>query len=298
MANKKGLAAELAFVERSWREDRTFALLHDLTNCLRIGDASAFVADGVQLREIKTDPTRRQPAQLRRVNAAIASLTSGAPLPRDGQRPVRLNIPYVTHLKTLREVANLAAERGVRGAKVQGGRALTVACLPKAQNLWSEEEFGQQFDRERRGAMRRAGLGDPNYVTFGSLDRAARAPADPPWAIYPLHPLVCAGFITDRLVFVSSIGGDSVVAALAAAGLTARWNHRNTLDGPVDLSQPILDVHNGRRRMSMNYAEINRLLLELVDLHVWVEQIRVILADNRLEGAPWPYFDNERAVWT
>jgi hypothetical protein len=40
MEGKEGLAAEREQVVWAWREDGRFALLHDLTNCLRIGDVT------------------------------------------------------------------------------------------------------------------------------------------------------------------------------------------------------------------------------------------------------------------
>jgi hypothetical protein len=40
-AGKKGVAAEIAVVEQA-RADGQFAILHDLTNCLRIGDVTVF----------------------------------------------------------------------------------------------------------------------------------------------------------------------------------------------------------------------------------------------------------------
>jgi len=42
MVNKTGLAAERAFVADWWQQDRRFVLLHDLTSCLSIGDATSF----------------------------------------------------------------------------------------------------------------------------------------------------------------------------------------------------------------------------------------------------------------
>ena len=46
MAGKAGLTAELQRVEQAWREDGQFAILHDRTNCLRIGDVTVFADDG------------------------------------------------------------------------------------------------------------------------------------------------------------------------------------------------------------------------------------------------------------
>ena len=71
MAGKKGLDAELERVEQAWKEDGQFAILHDLTNCLRIGDVTVFGDHGSpETIEIKSDPQRRSPAQRRRIQAA------------------------------------------------------------------------------------------------------------------------------------------------------------------------------------------------------------------------------------
>ena len=60
MAGKEGLAAERARVDQAYREGGEFAILHDLTNCLRIGDVAVFGNDGTsETLEIKTDPGRR-----------------------------------------------------------------------------------------------------------------------------------------------------------------------------------------------------------------------------------------------
>lgn len=82
MAGKAGLAAELARVEQAWQEDGQFAILHDLTNCLRIGDVTVFGNDG----SFETsDSERRSPAQRRRIKAAREALRNGGSAAR--QRP-------------------------------------------------------------------------------------------------------------------------------------------------------------------------------------------------------------------
>jgi hypothetical protein len=57
-AGKAGRAAELARLERAYSQDGEFAILHDLTNCLRIGDVTIFANDGTyKTIEVKTNPT-------------------------------------------------------------------------------------------------------------------------------------------------------------------------------------------------------------------------------------------------
>jgi hypothetical protein len=129
MAGKEGLEAELARVEQAYREDGQFALLHDLTNCLRIGDVTVFGNDGTfQTVEIKSDPGRRSPAQSRRIKAARDAVRNGGPLP--GNDPMArlhdLDVPFRTHLDLLRTGTERAARDGIFTVKVPGARALVV----------------------------------------------------------------------------------------------------------------------------------------------------------------------------
>lgn len=74
MSGKAGLAYELGAVEELWTGHGHFALLHDLTNCLRIGDLSEFTSDGrVLLAEVKKSG-RRDPQQIARMAAAVAAV--------------------------------------------------------------------------------------------------------------------------------------------------------------------------------------------------------------------------------
>ena len=74
MAGKLGLAAERARVEKAWKEDGQFALMHDLTNCLRIGDITVFGDEAPEQIEVKTNAKRRNSVQNRRIKAARRAL--------------------------------------------------------------------------------------------------------------------------------------------------------------------------------------------------------------------------------
>ncbi len=82
-AGKNGLAPERAFLIDWWRDERRFVLLHDLTSCLTIGDATAFKEAGggyeAYLHEIKADLRRTVPRQLRRQRMAEEAIRSVAP---------------------------------------------------------------------------------------------------------------------------------------------------------------------------------------------------------------------------
>lgn len=87
MAGKLGLAAERARVEQARREDGQFALMHDLTNCLRIGDITAFTDEGPVQIEVKTNAKRHNSVQNRRIKAVRRALGRTGPLPGDDRPP-------------------------------------------------------------------------------------------------------------------------------------------------------------------------------------------------------------------
>ena len=203
MAGKEGLKAELDRVEQAYREDGQFALLHDLTNCLRIGDVTVLGQDGTfQTVEIKTDTARRSPAQNRRIKAARDAVRNRGPLP--GNDPMArlhdLDIPFRTHLDLLKTGTERAARDGIFTVKVPGARALVVtdAYGCNAQG-WNGSDFPERLGRRSSALGRRAGIAaDPEQnITATSLDSVSRDPQRVPFAAYPLHPAACARLIGD-----------------------------------------------------------------------------------------------------
>jgi hypothetical protein len=302
MAGKDGLPAEREFVAEWSKDESSFVLLHDLTSCLRIGDAALFKSVGNEyeayLYEIKTDPERRKSTQLRRKRLAEEAIRDGGPLPDDSDgRLVPLITPYKTHLSMLRNAFDLARRDGVRGMRVPGGMALVAADMRRGYERWSEAEFLARTGVEHRGAMKRTGiLNVGNHVFYASNDYAARSPIMPPWAIYPLPPLDCANLIVDMAVYIVTVSSESLLGALRRVGLAAEW----TLpvgQAELEAGQVILRIHNGKHSIEMRPSEMQRLLLELVDLPTWAEGIRELLDHAKNGIRPWPNFADERKIW-
>jgi len=306
LAGKDGLVAEREFLTTMWRDGGQFAVMHDLTSCLRIGDASVFTPDGVRLEEVKTNVKRRTAAQERRRLAAAEALRSGAPMPGGvGQVLVRIDVPYKTHLGTLREVLDLAWERGMQHVKISGGRALVAGNLFSAPQRWSADEFARRFRAALESTKRRAGVVEPDQITLKSVDQVGRSPVTPPWAIYPFSPQMCASLIADAVFFYVSMSSTQILNALANRGIAGQW--LQDLDENTDRASPLLQLdkvtscRNGAvevRRVSMNFSELNRLLMELVDLDTWAQHVEILLDRTELDGVPpWPYFIYERDTW-
>jgi hypothetical protein len=302
MVGKAGLVAERRFVTDTWRNEGSFVLLHDLTTCLRIGDATEFKAVGkgweAYLHEIKTDSDRKKSTQARRQRLAEEAIRDGGPLPGDPDAVfVSIGSPYKTHLKMLQDAFYIAAERGLADMKVPGGRVLIAADLRKGYELWSEEEFLERTGEAQERVLRRANLLNVgNHVYYGSDDQVARSPTQPPWAIYPLPPVMCANLITDQAVYIVTVSSEPLLQALRAAGLGAEWvlpPGQETLQA----GQVILRAYRGNRGIEMKPGDMQRLLLELEDLHVWVETVKTLLGQDDISGRPWPCYANEWKVW-
>ncbi|MBO2448666.1 hypothetical protein J4573_16310 [Actinomadura barringtoniae] len=306
MANKEGLLAELAFMEQAWKEQGRFVLLHDLTSCLRIGDATEFRAlEGssaydVFLHEIKTDPSRKSRTQQRRMQLATAALYGEGHLPGDETAQLTpLRTPYKTHLHSLRDAVRLASERGVQGMKIPGGRALFAASLLRCNSLWSGEELPSRIGSAFASTLRRVGITQVgSRVTCNSSDQVGRSPMLAPWTIYPLPSEMCAGLAADTVFFSVTLSSVRLVEALEAAGLSGRWLLADR-EGILQAGQPVLRVAYNGRRVEMNPSELARLLLEVVDLDTWVQGVKELLIGGDVVGnRPWPYFKNEARVWT
>ena len=144
MAGKSGLPHELgAAVEL--RNRGSFGLLHDLTNCLRIGDITEFKPDGSKLLyEIKSSPTAKSGPQRRRMEAAVQAVMTGGELPgRPGQRIVVPPIRCRTHIRTFVAGINAAMTHGIAGVNISNSRALTAISFPTMARIRASDTPAQ-----------------------------------------------------------------------------------------------------------------------------------------------------------
>jgi hypothetical protein len=314
MAGKEGLAAERDRVRQAW-EDGRFALLHDLTNCLRIGDVTVFGKDGShEIIEVKSDAERRSPAQRRRIRAAEDALQGAGPLPGNDRRAhlYDLDVPFRTHLDLLRYGLQRAAGEGIFTARLPGARMLVAADIYgcSAQG-WTDDEYQHRLDRQLPAARRRAGLGrDRTWnMTATSLDSVARDPLRVPFAAYPLHPVTCARLIGDLAFFAVETNGPALEQCLAAAGIDADWVLPPDA-GPLAAAEVVMEMvtrtsspgpGNTRmelsRTLQMRRSELDRYLIELLDHETWVKGVGYLLADADAPGRPWPHFRGEDQEW-
>ncbi|MFJ8442297.1 hypothetical protein [Kitasatospora griseola] len=316
MAGKKGLAAERAFIEEQWREHGRFVLMHDLTNCLRIGDATAWDPEaGPRIVEIKTSERHRQSKQQRRIDAAHAALDDGGNLPGDhpDERIHDLGIPLRTHLDLLRTATERASREGVFALKVPGSRALCVVDIygVHAQG-WTSDEYGARLEQAWRSAKRRAGIDASPELNLhsSSLDAVSRDPLRVPWAIYPLHPVVCARLIGDMAVFTVETSGPRLAEDLTGRGVPATWVRAPQLGGQLQPGEVVMEIDNSQllatgsggslvlqKKLQVQRSELDRYLIELMDQRSWAAGIRHLADAPDISRRPWPVFRDEYLIW-
>lgn len=315
MAGKDGLAAELDRVQRSWREDGQFALLHDLTNCLRIGDVTIFGDETTVTLEVKQNGQKelRNTPQTRRIKAAHQALGGASPLPGSDPREHlhALDVPFQTHLDLLAYGTERAARDGIFATRVPGDRALLVADLYGCNaHGWTEPDFNQRLRRQFAAAKHRARIdADPGRVVHASsLDTVSRDPLRVPFAAYPLHPIACARLIGDIAVFLVATSGTALAEAMSTAGVNATWVRPPSTDDlvPGEVLMELVTTTNipsraipmeHTRTLQMRRSELDRYLIELINQETWIEGITSLLVNPRASGRPWPYYRDEYQVW-
>jgi hypothetical protein len=324
-AGKKGAASELAVVEQARAAGR-FAILHDLTNCLRIGDVTVFADDGdFETIEVKSDAGRRSPKQNRRIKAARTAVRDGGPLSASDPRArlYDLNVQFKTHLDVLRLGTERAARDGFFTAKLPGDRALLVSDLyGYSQKGWSEEDWAERLERKHTAALRRAGIGPDRTwnIHATSMDSVSRDPTRVPFAAYPLHPVACARIIGDLAIFHVETSATALERSVRAAGIGAQWVRpaggrelgsgevlmnmftRSSSPMPDGMARKLLGVGADlrtefTRTLQMKRSDLDHYLIEMVDQDTWIEGIRYMLADPELNGRPWPHYRGEDQVW-
>jgi hypothetical protein len=305
MDGKDGLDYELGRIETIWKDSGHFALLHDLTNCLRMGDVSEFTADGgVLFHEVKKDPKHVNKEQLKRIQQAIDAITKGGrlPGPQADARITELTTPYKTDLKKLQDLLVLARRNGFKGMKLNDGRSLMALSLPDALRLYgdgdSQKLATEKYAAEKAAAIKRAGIGDVKHRLLGnSRDTAARAPYIAPWAIYPFSEEDCADLICDLIMFESIISVDHLAGRLEELGLGVeiKLPEEHGHSGPPE--EDILRATWGDRGLTLHGGGLNTLLYELVQPRTWAKGVFELLTSNDPPQNPVVMFHDEESVW-
>jgi len=301
MYGKEGLPYELGAIQELWKTKGHFALHHDLTNCLRIADLTEFTADGKRLfHEIKAKP-HTEKKQLERAQAVVDAVNNGGRLPTSvgDNRLVQLQEPYVTNLKALNDLLQLAKRDGCHGMKLHQGRALVASSLPVFTARWKEDLEGgsDALDSAKQQAYKRACIASAMHHIVGySGDKAARSPLMAPWSIYPFSPIDCAALICDMLVFDTTVSADALVESLERAGLRGEVL-LTPADVQVEGEMPVIRAHWRNRAVTWHALGLNQLLYELAEPDALARGMREVLLMDDPSDHPELVYAKEADSW-
>lgn len=300
MAGKEGLEYELGRVVSLWEEDGNFALLHDLTNCLRIADLTEFTSEGWRwLHEVKRSGNATI-SQRRRMQGAVEALNDDGVLPGTEARLVSVPGDLKTELSYMNDALELAAQRGVVGMKVPGGRALIAMDIMK---MASERISGgadawiARGDKAKRGALKRAGIDkDRHHLSMRTADWAARSPTAVPYGIYPLTAARVADLICDFASVEIVMSPRTLLESLAAHGFGTQML-LPAASGELHGDQPMFRIIHQGRSLVVHAGMAAQLLAELIDLDLFVIAVETLLRRRDVPAQPVITFENESATW-
>lgn len=294
MQGKEGLDYEIgASVEARIRGN--FGLLHDLTNCLRIGDMTEFYLDGSKLvYEIKKSATARAGKQRRRIAAAIEAVMNGGELPGSpGSAFVVPTDRCRTHIGTFQRLIREAQQHGAAAVAVPGGRAaLAVSGVVPGAAMTQES-----IDAMRLSAFRDAGIDAAlHHVRWTSAHRNfSFMPSVMPFTLYPIAPQDAAFLICDYVVVSAFLDTAALTKVLERRGLATEVPLKLQND-TLDETDVVLRATNGTRTVSFGPGGFIEVLLEFLDLATWADAIVDVLATDRSPEHPIPAFRTTR-VW-
>lgn len=298
MVGKEGLEYELGEVVTIWRNERCVALLHDLTNALRIADITKFTKRGPLLVEVKRRAGRIPAAQMRRMRQVLEALNEAGPLP--GEREVGLFVSrqqLKTRLAALERVLRVADQKG--WAVVPLGHEWVVSCLSVASpNLPEDVGSALALLREHQDrAFTKAGLHRVRHrLQVVGADRPSSHPAVAPFAIYPFDSDTCARLTCDLLAYKSVMSWDRLAGALEAKGFRTECPLPESSED-LDPEQPVVVAHLGARGVTVPGSGIDQLLREFIDPARYAAAVREMLGARLTWEAAVLTFANEKAVW-
>jgi len=301
MAGKSGLPHELgAAVEL--RNRGSFGLLHDLTNCLRIGDITEFKPDGTKLLyEIKSSSTAKTGPQRRKMQAAVQAIMAGGELPgRPGQRIVVPATRCRTHIRSFVAGINAAMTHGIAGVNISSSPVLTAISIPTMARTRGGDTPAQvtaDFNAQRQAALAKAGIDSLlHHVRVASATRNHDfVPSVMPFALFPLPPLQAALLICDYMCFDLTIALDRITGKLTKHGITPAVSLAPG-NSTLVATDTVLTLSKGSRKLQLHPGALYELLIETLDLDTWAQATADVLDEPNAPHHPVVALSTTR-VW-
>ena len=301
MVNKSGLEYELGEVVAIWKHEKRFALLHDLTNTLRIGDITKFSSEGPQLIEVKKGRSGPSPDQRRRMQRAI-DVINGGRLPMDEEMSRELwvsSVQFKTRLNRLSEAIALADRDGLSSTRVSDQWVVSCLSLGSARLPdWADDAIAR-WNALKTRTFAKARMGDSRHhlTGKGAVDRVGHSGALAPLGIYPFEPDRCARLICDYLSFETVLTWERLASSFATSGFETICPLEERHDSDVPDEAPILIVTRGEGGLTIPGSGMHQILFEFLDPQAYAGAMRELFGQIDRPLRFLFTFSNERAVW-
>lgn len=306
-----GLDAELSVVERVWESEGSLAVMHDLTNCGRVGDLTIVPGEGtIKIAEVKAASSLDY-KQVKRMQDMVAFL-QGAPKMSEGGHEIYASEPFnpsdelkeagLYRMEAYAHAVENAGEQGVGWATIGDHKGL-LAVAP-AHPRWDPVKAAEVSEKEREGLYEKAF--EPAYEAFAAASvtaedtvvyvwDASETQEDNlfglPFSLFPIAPEMCAWLTCDyvKLNVFSNVTNLQRLFEDRGFVVTAQ-NHprdRNKLQffWNVLLSKPRPDEEGQR----MAHVHLNKTLWQQVDgealsIEAVLEAVEEEMKGNQVEG--------------
>lgn len=246
-----GLAAELQVVERLWKAEGTLAVMHDLTNCGRVGDLTMVPSketENIKIAEVKAGSSVNS-KQTKRMEDLVR-FTRGGPKVLEHGYTVRASgslVPSANLLESdsysvdvYRQAVCDADERGLGWGTIGDYMGL-LAIAPlhprwdptRTAEISSDEQdnfFREAFEPAYRGltATLMSRKGDKIFV-WDSSETQEDMLLGAPFSLYPFPPETCAALTCDYIKVMVYLNVSSVQRLFEDHGFQV-----TSLDDPKD----------------------------------------------------------------
>jgi len=303
---KAGYAAEVEAVEAYWETMGHFALLHDLTNCLRIHDLTvvnhlhrAGAPDhtcgeaAYDIVEVKTGRGRGpSPRQQQRIADALQAINEGGPLigPDGHFQQFRPKIAFSSHQQALAGLleAAMSGETGTAAIVVEDGWVASALRLPGHKVGTDIGDLVREWNRARAGALADAGLKESSEVfRLQTGDAAGRALFRIPFGLFPIPPRTASFLSCDWLIYDSLLSPTPLEDALRHSGVTV-----------ARTAGPALVITHGDHSIEVTRRSIEPALHEMITVGTMADALAEWVRQPGFTGqgqlvfpnAPYPTF--------
>lgn len=294
-----GLAAELEALEEFWGQG-AFAILNDMTNCLRHGDLTVVRPEDrtLELVEVKV-ADREKPAQVRRMEEVAGVLNQGwHPTAANGS-PLHLkevSASYITHLSQLAVLCRQARRVGQAWMLVADSMLVRVIDV-----AWAGDTAAYQAALEDvRAAVPWFGDSQSTIEFMSAIrrmrDRRHSFSALAPLSIFPLEPEDLADLMMGNLELVTVLNGKLLESDFGKAGMGA------IVELGAERFNKFADVRRGTMTVQIPAEVREQMFLELLAPEAVIAATSELL--DELEQQPETgsearllTFSTERTAW-